>query len=260
MIKDRIKTLKHIITGIGLDPLKIIIGINRFFPFLIEYIKFKKTNGKNKKISMHPCLFDKNEAGGIASGHYFFQDLIVAQKIFLRNPVKHVDIGSRIDGFVAHVATFREIEVFDIRPIQNIINNIKFKEADLQKDINEYKEYTDSISSLHAIEHFGLGRYGDNIDIDGHLKGLNNIYSMLKKDGIFYFSVPMGQCRIEFNAHRVFSLSYLFDYFKGKYEILNFSYVDDKGDLHKDITLEKENIGNNFNCNYGCAIFELKKI
>ena len=88
---------------------------------------------------MHPCLFDKHEAGGIASGHYFFQDLIVAQKIFLRNPVKHVDIGSRIDGFVAHVATFREIEVFDIRPIQSIINNIKFKKADLQVKMDENK-------------------------------------------------------------------------------------------------------------------------
>jgi len=28
-----------------------------------------------------------------------------------------VDIGSRVDGFVAHVASFREIEVFDVRPI-----------------------------------------------------------------------------------------------------------------------------------------------
>jgi hypothetical protein len=27
----------------------------------------------------------------------------------------------------------------------------------------------DSISSLHAIEHFGLGRYGDTIDVNGHL-------------------------------------------------------------------------------------------
>jgi len=42
-----------------------------------------------------------------ASGHYFHQDLLVAGKIFKNNPIKHVDIGSRMDGFIAHVASFR---------------------------------------------------------------------------------------------------------------------------------------------------------
>ncbi len=32
---------------------------------------------------------------------------------------------------------------------------------------------------------------------------------MLKKEGKFYFSVPIGEQRIEFNAHRVFSVKYL---------------------------------------------------
>jgi hypothetical protein len=31
------------------------------------------------------------------------------------NPVRHIDIGSRIDGFVANVAAFRKIEVLDVR-------------------------------------------------------------------------------------------------------------------------------------------------
>jgi hypothetical protein len=77
------------------------------------------------------------------------------------------------------------------------------------KPDEKYKNYCDSISSLHAIEHFWLGRYGDRIDINGYIKGLNTIYWMLKKWGIFYFSVPIGPQRIEFNAHRVFSLKYL---------------------------------------------------
>ena len=37
--------------------------------------------------------------------------------IYAARPEKHVDVGSRVDGFVAHVASFREIEVFDVRPI-----------------------------------------------------------------------------------------------------------------------------------------------
>ena len=33
--------------------------------------------------------------------------------------VRHIDIAFRVDGFVAHVASYREIEVVDVRPLQN---------------------------------------------------------------------------------------------------------------------------------------------
>ena len=72
-----------------------------------------------------------------------------------------------------------------------------------------FSDSCDSISSLHALEHFGLGRYGDKIDPYGYMKGITNITKVLKSKGIFYFSVPMGKQRIEFNAHRIFNLRYL---------------------------------------------------
>ena len=49
-------------------------------------------------------------------------------------------------------------------------------------------DYCDSLSCLHALEHFGLGRYGDPVNYDGYLLGLNNLWAMLKKGGKFYFS------------------------------------------------------------------------
>jgi SAM-dependent methyltransferase len=197
---------------------------------------------------------------GSASGHYFHQDLLVASRIFQNRPQRHVDIGSRIDGFVSHVASFREIEVFDIRPLNNIIPNIVFKQLDLMNSNFHLRNYCDSVSSLHAIEHFGLGRYGDKLDYNGHLKGLKNIYEMLKKDGKFYFSVPIGPQRIEFNAHRIFSVKYLIELIQDKYRINSFSYVNDEGDLFRDISLHPNKIENNFSCKYGCGIFELTKI
>jgi hypothetical protein len=121
-------------------------------------------------------------------------------------------------------------------------------------------QYTDSISCLHAIEHFGLGRYNDSIDADGHIKGLDTIYHTLKQGGKFYFSTPIGPQRIEFNAHRVFSVQYLLDLFKGKYLIDSFSFIDDSGDLHKDIELTKDLIDSNCDCTYGCGVFELSKL
>lgn len=83
---------------------------------------------------------------------------------------------------------------------------------------------------------------------------------MLRKDGKFYFSVPIGPQRIEFNAHRVFSVSYLLDCFSGKYHIDRFSFVDDKGVLHENTPLSDVAVKNNFDCIYGCGIFEMTKL
>ena len=83
---------------------------------------------------------------------------------------------------------------------------------------------------------------------------------ILKSGGKFYFSVPVGQQRIEFNAHRVFSVQYLIDLLSVSYSIDTLSYVDDNGDLHENIDMnDMESISKNFNCYYGCGIFELTK-
>jgi hypothetical protein len=121
-------------------------------------------------------------------------------------------------------------------------------------------DYCDSVSCLHALEHFGLGRYGDKIDYNGHLVGWNNIHKMLKKGGKFYFSVPIGKQKIEFDAHRVFAIQYLLGLINDKYIIDSFSYVNDDGDLVTNAELNEASIEKNFSCHYGCGIFELTKI
>lgn len=207
---------------LGFDPVTGIRNLKGIPSFIKDLNKLKKQLCAENTFEItkyYPVLNEKKASGGLASGHYFHQDLLVAKRIFKNNPVKHVDIGSRIDGFVAHVACFRQIEVFDIRPVENKIPNIKFTQADLMHDNFNLINYCDSISSLHAIEHFGLGRYGDKIDAEGHLKGLINIFRILKPGGKFYFSTPIGKQRIEFNAHRVFDVKYLLDFFEGKYRI-----------------------------------------
>jgi hypothetical protein len=237
-----------------------IIGLPWYFRDYIKYRKKSKGSPDFKFGKFYPILTDRNDLSGNLADHYFYQDLIVAGKIFENNPMRHVDIGSRIDGFVAHVATFREIEVFDIRPLDIQIANIKFTKADFMNPDPTLIDYTDSVSSLHALEHFGLGRYGDPLDVSGHLKGLETITSILKKDGKFYLSIPIGPQRIEFNAHRVFSVSYLINLLQGKYVVDHFSYIDDLGRLHEKAALTTENIQTNFGCNFGCGIFEMTKI
>ncbi|KAF0159324.1 MAG: Uncharacterized protein FD159_502 [Syntrophaceae bacterium] len=232
--------------------------------FLSEYRELKKQTTHSPDDfpfdKFYPCIEDRSQESGTASGHYFHQDLLVSSKIFKNNPIKHIDIGSRVDGFVSHVASFREIEIFDIRKLTIQIDNIVFKQVDMMDPQLDLAEYCDSISCLHALEHFGLGRYGDKIDYQGHLKGWQNIYNVLKRNGKLYFSVPIGKQRIEFNAHRVFSLDYLLKMMNNRYRINSFCYVNDAGNLIKNAELNRNSITDNFSCHYGCGIFELTKL
>jgi cyclopropane fatty-acyl-phospholipid synthase-like methyltransferase len=147
----------------------------------------------------------------------------------------------------------------DIRDQKSKVRNITFRKADLMQLPDDMINAFDSVSSLHAIEHFGLGRYGDPVDYFGYLKAIDNITRMLQPGGKFYFSVPIGSQRIEFNAHRVFSVRYLIDLFRENFILNSFSYIDDKGDFFEEVNMDQTEIDRNWGCKYGCGIFELSK-
>ncbi|MDR3109105.1 MAG: DUF268 domain-containing protein, partial [Planctomycetaceae bacterium] len=240
-----------------------------YFEFLADFNELKKQKGSDGSFvfgKFYPIFSDKYEEGGTAKGDYFHQDLLVARRIFENKPEKHIDVGSRVDGFVAHVASFREIHVIDIRELDNKTKNIVFLQQNYMANLKEgLIESCDSLSCLHALEHFGLGRYGDPINYNGHIIGLDNLYKTLKVGGKFYLSVPCGMPqRIQFHAHRIFTIKYLLKLFENKYRIDHFSYVDFKGDLREDVTLDENGIETNFSLEhrqqYILAIFEMTKL
>ena len=186
---------------LGFDPRATLRSLLSLPRYMRDFLRFR--SNYTGRLELLPCLQDWHEEGGAAKSEYFWQDLLVARKIFEAKPEKHVDIGSRVDGFVAHVASFREIEVFDVRPITTQIPGVTFIQADLMRPVAGKTGYCDSLSCLHALEHFGLGRYGDPIDPAGFERGLANMAGLLKKDGVFYLSVPIGIDRVEFNGQRV---------------------------------------------------------
>jgi hypothetical protein len=85
----------------------------------------------------YPIMNEKHSESGTASGQYFWQDLLVAQRIYINNPQKHIDVGSRVDGFVAHVASYREINEVDIRPLKSNIKNVAFIQQDFMAELNK---------------------------------------------------------------------------------------------------------------------------
>jgi len=227
------------------------------FARIPRYFKERNTFLKMGGLISHtyPITSEYGESAGTAQGHYFHQDLLVSQFIFEDNPNRHIDIGSRIDGFVAHVAAFRKIEIFDIRELSGSNHpNIEYSQANLMLGVEE--GITDSLSCLHTIEHFGLGRYGDPIDPKGYIAGFNNLIDMLIPGGVLYVSFPIGSTNeVHFNAHRVFHPRDIFSWAPSKLNLLRFDYVDDIGDLHKNFDVMQTDLA----VTYGCGIYTFRK-
>jgi hypothetical protein len=248
------KTKKYLISllntlkAVGID-LRVMLSYKNIFWYLKTYNEFQRLGGKITAINMQ--LTDINSKSGTARGHYFHQDLLVANYIFQNKPIRHIDIGSRVDGFVAHVASFREIEVLDIRDLEDSGHpNIKFLKKDLMSVLGDDSEVADSISCLHAIEHFGLGRYGDKVSPKGHVQGLKNIVTMLKKNGTLYISFPIGvRSEVHFNAHRIFEPTEILSWAKELgLTLINFDFVDLNGNLQRKRDLDKLIIKDNLSC------------
>lgn len=249
-------TLRRIyvfILTLGLD-IKKIFNLISFPRYIKDYIKFKKKGGQVRNIYM--CLEDFYKESSEFKNQFFHSDLIIAQKIFNQNPKDHLDIGSRIDGLVAHVASFRSIDFADIRNVEiSPHKNINIKEIDIgDENLNINKRYS-SISSVGVIGHVGLGRYGDKIDPDGHLKSFKNISKLADNSAIFYLMVPVGKEGVEFNSHRVFNPAHIIKILKNlDFDLIEFNFIDDNGNLYL-----KSNIKNAENLNFGGGIFCFQK-
>jgi hypothetical protein len=93
------------------------------------------------------------------------------------------------------------ITVVDYEEIESTHEKIKILSVPQFESNNDLYDCAFSISS---VEHSGLGRYGDPIDIDGDLKSMRVLYDRIKPNGICFFSVPIGTDHIEGILHRVY--------------------------------------------------------
>lgn len=245
---------------LGFDPRKFVASIIFLPKYITNYFVLmrqrKKANCRHK-IRFLPALSDAYMDSGVAKGHYFHQDLWASRRINQIKPKYHIDIGSRVDGFIAHVLSFMDVTVIDVRKLSSGVKGLRFIKLDIVGDDEECKNITtDSLSCLHALEHFGLGRYGDKIDFDGWLKAIKRMAGMVVEKGHFFLSVPIGEERVEYNAHRVFDPKKICDQVIGcGFELLNFSYVDDFGDFHENVLVDDVPY-----LSYGCGCYEFVKL
>ena len=171
----------------------------------------RRYNKKNTRPEFHahiknifPCLNDWDAKAGLLD-YYFWQDLWAAKKIFCMRPPHHYDIGSRVDGFIAHLLPFMPVTMIDIRPLPQKVEGLKFIQSDATNLENISDQSIISLSSLCAPEHFGLGRYGDPVDPEACFKALKSMQRVLAKKGHLYLAVPVSErSGVAFNAHRIF--------------------------------------------------------
>lgn len=241
----------------GISVLKLLNGLRRGPWFFSQYRKFKKQFKDDH--SLLPCLHDIDSQSGSVDNEYFWQDLHVAQQIAIRKPLNHLDIGSRIDGFVAHVAAFRKIDVGDIRPLTNKIPNVSFQHVDLTSPNTCLAKNYQSVSCLHTLEHIGLGRYGDVLDEHGWQLAIQSLAKLVCDDGRLYLSVPVGRPKVYFNAHRVFDFEILIDELKAvNLEAQRVWFINPKPDGIEELSIldAKEKV---VDIQYTLAIFDCVK-
>lgn len=82
--------------------------------------------------------------------------------VFNNRPEIHYNIGSRLDGFIAHILAMGiPVKMIDIRPFPTEIEGLDT----IVDDVTCLRQFEDnsieSLSALCSLEHFGLGRYGD---------------------------------------------------------------------------------------------------
>jgi SAM-dependent methyltransferase len=225
--------------------------------YLRDFLKYRSApqdpRFRARLLDAFPFLYDRYQQSGELPKHYFLQDLWAARHVYKSGVEEHYDFGSRIDGFVAHCLVFCKVKVFDIRPLHASVENLEVVQADVSDLRDIPNSSVRSLSSLHAVEHVGLGRYGDRIDPHGYKKALSELERILAPGGMLYVSVPVGRERLEFNGHRIFAAATLPELLP-RCELKEFSLIDDKERLRLNCDFTAAN-----GQEYSCGLYRFEK-
>jgi len=187
---------------------------NLFKQQFLQLNKLEKQTSKRfslEKTDFIPCLNDNTLQTGF-DRHYIYHPAWAARIIKNNNPAKHIDVSSTLH-FCSLLSVFLPVEFYDYRPAKLILQNLKSLPGDLMKLPFE-SNTVHSISSMHTVEHVGLGRYGDPMDYDGDIKAVNELKRVLAPGGTLLFVVPIGAANIiHFNAHRVYNKQHVLELF-----------------------------------------------
>jgi hypothetical protein len=226
----------------------------KYAAYKMQLKDFKDQAGTNITITEYPCLFDNTGITPIEP-HYTYHPAWAARVLAQINPVTHIDISSTTN-FGTIVSAFVPVEFYDYRPANIHLSNYSSGKADLT-NLHFETNSIESLSCMHTVEHIGLGRYGDPIDVTGDLKAMKELERVVAKNGNLLFVVPIGTPRIEFNAHRIYAYDTIIKGFSGLV-LKEFSLIPDDFENTGYITNPSIELINKQN--WGCGCFWFTKL
>jgi SAM-dependent methyltransferase len=232
-------------------------NIINFFKILFTYFfnLFFFMRKSEKKIELKPMLFDLKLKEPF-DPHYLYHTSWAARKIMQIKPKLHYDFGSDL-RFVTIFSSTIKIHYFNLSIPSIKLDNLSFQIADLTNLQDIKSNSLDSVSCMHVIEHVGLGRYGDKVDLQGDLKAFKELKRIVSVDGNLLIVIPLGKPKLVYNAHRIYSYKEIIE-LMNNFKLVEFSLIQDNAykegmTLNADNNLVQENI-------YACGCFWFTKI
>ena len=131
-------------------------GIPYFIRTIFEY-RQQQTSKSSFNItirSLQPVLHERFEEAGTARGHYFWQDLWAFEYLQAKTISKIVDVGSRIDGYIAHLLPTTEVTYIDVRKIPKFHPNFFPRKGSIL-DLPFADRSVRNVSCLHVLSTLG---------------------------------------------------------------------------------------------------------
>jgi hypothetical protein len=201
-----------------------------------------------------PCLDEDTDISGFDT-HYLYHVAWALRKIFKYAPERHTDISSAVN-FSACLSALIPTTFIDYRPADIKLSNLDCAKGDLSDTSSWEAEKFESVSCMHVVEHIGLGRYGDNLDVMDDLKAMATLKKIVKAGGKLYFVVPTGRPAVFFNAHRVYLASKIIEYFSDQFTLDEFYFIPGP---QNQAPLTNCSFEYTLQFMYGCGCFEFSK-
>jgi SAM-dependent methyltransferase len=171
------------------------------------------------ELRRNPRGFEIHREERYDAGHhphsFIDEECAFASRHVLRTqPPRILDVGSYrhlILGLLAHY----KVTTVDVRERKPESDNEEVITCDA-KELTVADGSFPLVVSLCTLEHFGLGRYGDDFDLDGDRKAFAEMKRAVAPGGRLVFSTTISRtAQIVFNAHRIYTRAMLHDLCEG---------------------------------------------
>jgi len=204
-------------------------NVSNLFRCLREFYFIRNRVKSNTDLNFFPILNDYSPNHEI-DYHYTYHPAWALRVLLSYDTSIHIDLASKLD-FALSASAFMKVEYHDYRNVSIKFNNFKSVFTDISKLPFE-NDSVQSLSCMHVLEHIGLGRYGDPIDLGADEDTAREIVRVVAKNGHFIFVTPLAnKYRLEFNAHRVYTYENVVSNLFKEFQLLEFSVVTDDGEF-----------------------------